>query len=94
MDMKAWRQFADERIEAIAKHNQYVTSDMIVGDLERHGKGLDNYSPLGPAMQAAARKGIIEKQPTSRKSKRATTVWISKIYEPTDYEGLADRIGW
>lgn len=80
MDMKQWRQFADERIEYIALHNQYVTSDMIIGDLERHGKGLDNYSPLGPALQSAARRQIIEKQPTSRKSKRPTTVWISKIY--------------
>lgn len=76
-----WREFVDERIEDIAKHNQYITSDMIIGDLERHGKGLSNYSPLGPAMKAAAKKGIIEKAPTTRKSKRFSTVWLSKIYK-------------
>lgn len=80
MDMKDWRQFTDEAIERIAKHNQYITSDMIIGDLERHGWGLANYSPLGPALQAAARNGIIEKQPTTRKSKRPSTVWLSKLY--------------
>ena len=75
-----WRQFADERVEEIAKHNQYVTSDMIIGDLERHGKGLSNYSSLGPVMRAAAQRGIIERAPTTRKSKRFSTVWLSKIY--------------
>jgi len=75
-----WRDFVDERIEEIAKHNQYISTDMIIADIERHGKGLSNYSPLGPAMQAAARKGIIEKQPTTRKSKRPSTVWLSKVY--------------
>ena len=78
---EVWRVFVDERIEEIAKHNQYVTSDMIIGDLERHGKGLSNYSPLGPAMKAAARKGIIEKAPTTRKSKRFSTVWLSLVYK-------------
>lgn len=82
-----WRDFVDERIEEIAKHNQYITGDMIIGDLERHGKGLSNYSPLGPALQAAQRKGIIERQPTTRKSKRPSTVWISKIYQGADFNG-------
>lgn len=80
-DMKEWRQHADESIERIAKSNQLVMSGMVIGDLERRGYGLKNYSPLGPALQAAARNGIIKKIMSTRSSNRTSTVWESVIYK-------------
>lgn len=81
MDMKEWRQYADESIERIAQSNQLVMSSMVIGDLERLGHKLSNYSPLGPALQAAARKGIISKLMSTRSSNRTSTVWQSEIYK-------------
>ena len=80
METKEWREFAATRLKVIAKHNSYIVSDMLIADLERHGKGLDNYSVLGVVFTQAAKDGIIEKQQTAQKSKTIKTVWLSKIY--------------
>ena len=81
MKTPEWRQFADDRLDVIAKHNQYIVSDMLVADLERHGAKPENSSVLGGVFTRAAKRGVIEKQPTRQKSKRPRTVWLSKIYK-------------
>lgn len=73
---KAWRDAADKLLEALARDNQYIVSDMLIVFLESAGYGLDDYSALGGVFKRAAAKGIIGK--IERPKKQA--LWFSKIY--------------
>lgn len=75
---QAWRDGADRLLEALARDNKYIISDIFVMFLESAGYGLDNYHPLGGVFKRAARKGIITK--IDRPNKQA--LWHSKIYKP------------
>lgn len=78
MDGKSqdWRNAADELLEALAKENIYIVSDMLIVFLESSGYGLDDYSALGGVFRRGARKGIIAR--IDRPTKPA--LWVSKIY--------------
>ncbi len=73
---KAWRDAADQLLEALARDNKYIVADMVQVFLESAGYGLDDYSPLGGVFKRAAKRGIISK--VDRTTKQA--LWISKIY--------------
>lgn len=73
---QAWRDAADKLLEALAKENKYIVSDMVQVFLESAGYGLDDYSPLGGVFKRAAKRGIISK--VDRPTKQA--LWYSKIY--------------
>ena len=72
---QAWRDAADKFLEALARDNQYIVSDMVIIFLESAGYGLDDYSPLGGAFKRAAKKGIIKR--VDRPTKQA--LWVSLI---------------
>lgn len=72
---QAWRDAADKLLEALARDNQYIVSDMVIIFLESAGYGLDDYSPLGGAFKRAAKKGIIKR--VDRPTKQA--LWVSNI---------------
>jgi hypothetical protein len=72
---QAWRDAADRLLEALARDNQYIVSDMVIIFLESAGYGLDDYSPLGGAFKRAAKKGIIKR--VDRPTKQA--LWVSNI---------------
>ena len=72
---KAWRDSADRLLEALARDNQYIVSDMVIIFLESAGYGLDDYSPLGGVFKRAAKRGIIKR--VDRPTKQA--LWISNI---------------
>lgn len=72
---QAWRDAADRLLEALAKDNQYIVSNMVIIFLESAGYGLDDYSPLGGAFKRAAKKGIIKR--VDRPTKQA--LWVSNI---------------
>lgn len=72
----AWRDAADQLLEALARDNKYIVADMVQVFLESAGYGLDDYSPLGGVFKRAAKRGIISK--VDRTTKQA--LWISKIY--------------
>lgn len=83
---QAWREAAHGVIEAVAKQNSIVVSDMVVNALEQAGLGLKNYSALGGVFTRAAKAGFIQKtdetqHSTRGKSHSAKTVWASLIYE-------------
>lgn len=73
---QAWRDAADQLIEALARDNKYIVGDMLVIFLESAGYGLDSYEPLGGVFKRAAKRGIISK--IDRPTKQA--LWVSKIY--------------
>lgn len=84
-----WREAAHKVIEAVAKENSIVVSDMVVAALESAGLGLDNYSALGGVFTRAAKAGYIQKtdetqHSTRGKSHSAKTVWASLIYRADD----------
>lgn len=72
---QAWRDAADKLLEALARDNQYIVSDMVIIFLESAGYGLDDYSPLGGAFKRAAKKGVIKR--VDRPTKQA--LWVSLI---------------
>lgn len=73
---EAWRNAADKLLEALARDNQYVVSEMMQVFLESAGYGLEDYSPLGGVFRRAASKGIIKRIVRPRK----TALWASNIY--------------
>lgn len=73
---QAWRDAADKLLEALARENKYIVSDMLIIFLESANYGLDDYSPLGGVFKRAAAKGIISR--IDRPTKQA--LWLSKIY--------------
>ena len=73
---KAWRDAADQLLEALARENKYIVADMVQVFLESAGYGLPDYSPLGGVFKRAAKRGIISK--IDRPTKQA--LWLSKIY--------------
>lgn len=75
---QAWRDAADKLLEALARENKYLVSDMLIIFLESAGYGLDDYSPLGGVFKRAAAKGIISR--IERPTKQA--LWLSKTYLP------------
>lgn len=84
-----WREAAHGVIEAVAKQNSIVVSDMVVNALEQANLGLDNYSALGGVFTRAAKAGFIQKtdetqHSTRGKSHSAKTVWASLIYRQDD----------
>ena len=70
-----WRDGADKLIEALARDNKYLVSDILIMFLESAGYGLDDYSPLGGVFKRAAKKGLIKR--VDRKTKQA--IWLSKV---------------
>lgn len=74
---QAWRDAADQLIDALARDNKYIVGDMLVIFLESAGYGLDSYEPLGGVFKRAAKRGIISK--IERPTKQA--LWYSKIYQ-------------
>lgn len=72
---QAWRDAADLLLEALARDNQYIVSDMVIIFLESAGYGLNDYSPLGGVFKRAAKKGIIKR--VERPTKQA--LWVSNI---------------
>lgn len=79
---KAWRDAADRLIEALARDNQYIVSDMLIIFLESAGYGLDNYTPLGGVFKRAAQRGIISRIERSR----LQALWKSKVYTRPERE--------
>ena len=75
---QAWRDAADKLLEALARENKYIVSDMLIIFLESADYGLPNYEPLGGVFKRAAKKDIIKK--IERPGKQA--LWYSKIYKP------------
>jgi hypothetical protein len=73
---QAWRDAADKLLEALARENKYIVSDMVIIFLESAGYGLDDYSPLGGVFKRAAARGIISR--IERPTKQA--LWLSKVY--------------
>ena len=73
---QAWRDGADRLLEALARDNQYVVSDILIIFLESAGYGLDDYTPLGGVFKRAAKKGIISSIDSSRKQ----ALWKSNVY--------------
>ena len=78
MDGKSqvWRDAADRLLEALAKDNQYIVSDMVIIFLESAGYGLADYTPLGGVFKRAAKRGTIKR--VDRPTKQA--LWVSNIY--------------
>ncbi len=74
---QAWRDAADKLLEALARDNQYIVSDMVIIFLESAGYGLDDYSALGGAFKRAAKRGIIKR--VDRPTKQA--LWTSNLYK-------------
>lgn len=73
---QAWRDAADKLLEALAKDNRYIVSDMVIIFLESSGYGLQDYSPLGAVFKRAAKRGIIKR--VDRPTKQA--LWVSEVY--------------
>ena len=73
---QAWRDAADKLLEALARDNQYIVSDMVQIFLESADYGLNDWSPLGGVFKRAAKKGIISR--IDRHTKQA--LWKSNIY--------------
>lgn len=74
---QAWRDAADKLLEALARDNRYIVSDMLIVFLESANYGLDDYSPLGGVFKRAAAKGIIKR--VDHPTKQA--LWVSEIYK-------------
>lgn len=73
---QAWRDAADKLLEALARENKYIVSDMVIIFLESASYGLDDYSPLGGVFKRAAARGIIHR--IDRPTKQA--LWYSRIH--------------
>lgn len=73
---QAWRDAADQLLEALARENKYIVADMVQIFLESAGYGLPDYSPLGGVFKRAAKRGIISR--IDRPTKQA--LWLSKVY--------------
>lgn len=71
-----WREAAGKLLEALARDNQYIVSDMVIIFLESAGYGLEDYSALGGVFRRAQKAGIISR--IERPTKQA--LWLSKIY--------------
>ena len=74
-----WRDAAHKLLEALAKENKYIVSDMVILFLESAGYGLDDYSALGGVFRRAAKAGIIKKIEQPKKAKQS--LWISTLYD-------------
>lgn len=72
-----WRHAADELLEALARENKFIVSDMLIIFLESAGYGLDDYAPLGGVFKRGAKKGVISR--IERPTKQA--LWLSKLYK-------------
>ncbi len=79
---EAWRDAAHKLLEALAKENKYIVSDMVILFLESAGYGLKDYSPLGGVFRRAAKLGIIKKIDQPKASKQS--LWVSNIYDRSD----------
>jgi hypothetical protein len=82
---QAWRDAADQLLEALARDNKYIVADMVQIFLESAGYGLSgykSYSALGGVFRRAAKRGIISR--VDRKTKQ--TLWYSKIYVRCNHE--------
>jgi len=77
---KAWREAADHLLEALAKDNQYIVSEMVIIFLESAGYGLESYTPLGGVFKRGAKRGIIKK--VDRPTKQA--LWTSNLYKRSE----------
>lgn len=73
---QAWRDAADKLLEALARENKYIVSDMLIIFLESANYGLDDYSPLGGVFKRAAARGIIYR--IDRPTKQA--LWYSRLH--------------
>lgn len=73
---QAWRDAADNLLEALARENKYIVADMLIIFLESAGYGLKDYSPLGGVFKRAAKRGIIQR--IDRPTKQA--LWLSKVH--------------
>ncbi len=72
---QAWRDAADQLLEALARENKFIVSDMMIIFLESAGYGLTDYSPLGGVFRRGAKRGTIRR--IERPTKQA--LWISNI---------------
>ena len=81
MDGKSqeWRDGAQRLLEALARDNKYIVSDMVILFLESAGYGLDDYSALGGVFRRAAAAGIIKKIDQPKKTKQS--LWISTAFD-------------
>lgn len=79
---KAWRDAADRLLEALARENKYIVSDMLIIFLESANYGLKSYEALGGVFKRAAANGIIKR--IERPGKQA--LWFSTIYKRCDHE--------
>lgn len=77
---QAWRDAADKLLEALARENKYIVSDMVIIFLESAGYGLKDYSPLGGVFKRAATEGKIKR--IERPTKQA--LWLSNLYGGSD----------
>jgi hypothetical protein len=74
---QAWRDAAAKLLEALARDNKYIVSDMLILFLDSAGYGLDDYSPLGGVFKRSAKAGLIKKIDQPKKSKQA--LWVSQV---------------
>lgn len=84
MDSKSpeWRDAADKLLEALARDNKYIVSDMLIVFLESGGYGLDNYSALGWVFRRGVQKGIIKRVDKDLKP----VLWISTLHKSNHQE--------
>jgi len=75
-----WREASDRLLEALARDNQYIVSDMLIVFLESSGYGLSDYSPLGATFKRAAARGIIKRVEHTTKQ----ALWASQLYRGRD----------
>lgn len=73
----AWRDAADQLLEALARDNKYIVADMMIIFLESANYGLKDYSPLGGVFKRGAKKGIIKR--IDRPTRQA--LWLSTVYK-------------
>lgn len=79
---QAWRDAADKLLEALARDNQYIVSDMVQIFLESADYGLNDWSPLGGVFKRASKRGIISRIDSNRKQ----ALWKSNIYVRCNHE--------
>lgn len=84
MDGKSeeWRNAADRLLEALARENRYIVSDMVITVLQDAGYGLDDYSTLGGVFKRVSKKGVISR--VDRPTKQA--LWVSNVYKKPEME--------
>jgi len=81
---QAWRDAAGKLLEALARDNRYIVSDILIVFLESAGYGLKDYSPLGGVFKRAAKAGIISKIEQPKRSKQS--LWVSNVYKGASLE--------